>query len=426
MIAFWSAALGLSLLLYVLLDGFDLGVGILFLFAPSERHRRHMMDAVSPVWDGNETWLIVSGATLFAVFPAAYAILLGAFYVPVVVMICGLILRGVAFEFRSKARRLRWLWTASFGAGSIVAAFAQGAAIGAFVQEMPVRDGVFVGTAFSWVSWYAVLCGVGLVFGYALLGAGWLIHKTDAEVHDFGYAVMPRILAGLAAFLVLAAVGLFAFHMRVAGTWFERPYLLVPLAVGSLAGALLVYGVRMRIDRLPLPMAMAMFIAAFATMVGALLPFIVPFSLTIAEAAAPPASLAFLFWGAGLVILPVTLAYTAWVYWVFRGKVQPLGHDEDEGWDEGSSELDAARAAAARARRDLAETLAALRGNLAPAHALRDAGRAGLAEAGDLVRQGARYARTPEGAAALGLGALALLRAALRRPTRRASGDRDG
>ena len=415
MIAFWSAALGLSLLLYVLLDGFDLGIGILFLFAPSERHRRHMMDAVAPVWDGNETWLIISGATLFGAFPAAYAVLLGAFYLPVIAMLCGLILRGVAFEFRSKTRRLRWLWTASFGVGSVVAAFAQGAAIGAFVQELPVRDGVFAGTAFSWVSWYAVLCGVGLVFGYALLGASWLIHKTETEVRDFGYAVMPRILAGLAAFLALAAVGLFAGHMRVAATWFERPFLLVPLAVGSLAGLVLAYGVRERIDRLPLPMAMAMFVAAFCTMVGALLPFIVPFSMTITEAAAPPASLAFLFWGAGLVILPVTLAYTGAVYWVFRGKVQPLGEYEDDGDpDRRQRDLADLRAQAERARSDLAETLAALRENLRPAHALQDAGQAGLAATADLVRRGADLARTPEGTAVIGLGALALLRSALR------------
>ena len=424
MIAFWSAALGLSLLLYVLLDGFDLGIGILFLFAPSERHRRHMMDAVAPVWDGNETWLIISGATLFGAFPAAYAVLLGAFYLPVIVMLCGLILRGVAFEFRSRTRRLRWLWTASFGVGSIVAAFAQGAAIGAFVQELPVRDGVFAGTAFSWLSWYAVLCGVGLVLGYALLGACWLVHKTETEVRDFGYAAMPPILAGLAAFLALAAAGLFAFHMRVAGAWFARPYLLAPLAIGSLAGALLVYGAWKRLDRLPLPMAMAMFVAAFCTMVGSLLPFIVPFSMTIAEAAAPPASLAFLFWGAGLVILPVTLAYTGAVYWVFRGKVQPLGEDEDDGGDDGGPErrrrdLADLRAEAERARSDLAATLAALRQNLRPAHALEDAGHAGLSAAADLARHGAHYARTPEGAAALGLGALALLRAALAARARR-------
>ena len=355
MLAFWSAALGLSLLLYVLLDGFDLGIGVLFLFAPSERHRRHMMDAVSPVWDGNETWLIITGATLFGVFPAAYAILLGAFYIPVIIMLCGLILRGVAFEFRSKTLHMRWLWTLSFGLGSIVAAFTQGAAIGAFVQELPVRDGIYVGTAFSWVSWYSILCGFGLVFGYALLGACWLIHKTETEVRDFGYAVMPRILAGLGVFLALAAIGLFAFHMRVAGTWFERPWLLAPLAVGALAGALLVYGVWKRIDRLPLPMTVVMFIAAFVTMVGSLLPFIVPFSLTIQEAAAPPASLAFMFWGIGLVIYPATLIYTAVVYWVFRGKVQPLGEYEGDGWDEGHVSLGeatvAGRAGAARVRR---------------------------------------------------------------------------
>ena len=349
MLEFWSAALALSLLLYVLLDGFDLGIGILFLFAPSERHRRTMMDAVSPVWDGNETWLIISGATLFAAFPAAYAILLGAFYLPVIVMLCGLILRGVAFEFRLKSRRLRWLWTAGFGIGSIVAALMQGTAIGAFVQELPVRDGIYVGGPFAFVSAYAVLCGLGLVLGYALLGAAWLIHKADGPIRDFGYRVMPPLMAGLAVFLALAALGLFGFHMRVARAWIERPLLLVPLAAGVLAGGALLVGVRRRIDVIPLPATMAMFVAAFATMVGALLPYIVPFSLTLEEAAAPPASLAFIFWGAGLVVLPVTLAYTAVVYWVFRGKVQPASDMDDDDGDDVATHRAAAAASGAGA-----------------------------------------------------------------------------
>ena len=235
MIAFWSYVLGLALLLYVVLDGFDLGVGILFPFAPDERARRHMMDAVSPVWDGNETWLVVAGASLFAAFPAAYAILVGAFYLPVIVMLCGLILRGVAFEFRMRASPAkRWLWSASFSAGSIVAAFAQGATIGAYVQELPVHDGIYDGSVFTWLSPYSLLCGAGLVLGYALLGASWLVHKTETDVREFGYRVMPRIVVGLAVFLVVAGVGVFALHLRIAERWFERPILFVFLGTGLL------------------------------------------------------------------------------------------------------------------------------------------------------------------------------------------------
>ena len=400
MLEFWSAALALSLLLYVLLDGFDLGIGILFLFAPDERHRRTMMDAVSPVWDGNETWLIISGATLFAAFPAAYAILLGAFYLPVIVMLCGLILRGVAFEFRLRSRGMRWLWTASFGIGSVVAAFMQGAAIGAFVQELPVRDGIYVGGPFAWFSAYAVLCGFGLVLGYALLGAAWLIHKAEGPIRDFGYRVMPRLMIGLAVFLALAAIGLFAFHMRVANAWIERPLLLIPLAIGTLAGGALVIGVRRRIDRVPLPAVMTMFVAAFVTMVGSLLPYIVPFSLTLREAAAPHASLAFIFWGAGLVVLPVTLIYTAVVYWVFRGKVQPSS-DADDDDDTAPPRREAAVAAAEQARGDFSRSVTALRTRLHDESA--------VALAGDIAGSGAAYARTSKGLAVLTLAACALL-----------------
>ena len=322
MIMFWAAVLGLSLGLYVLLDGFDLGVGILFAFAPHERARRHMMRAISPVWDGNETWLVISGAVLFGAFPAAYAILVGAYYLPVIVMLCGLILRGVAFEFRAKATRFRGIWTASFSIGSIVAAFAQGTAIGSFVQELPVHDGKFAGTVFTWLTPYSIWCGFGLVIGYALLGASWLVNKTRSDVRNFAYAVMPFLFVGLAIFLIVAAVSIFAMHLRIADRWFERPYLLVFLAIGSIAGLGLFHGWRKEIDRLPLPMMMLMILAAFATMVCALLPYIVPFSLTIDAAAAPHASLAFLFYGAGVVFLPITLVYTAVVYYIFRGRVQ--------------------------------------------------------------------------------------------------------
>ncbi len=320
---FWAAALGLALMLYVVLDGFDLGVGLLFPFAPGEAGRRHMMDAVSPVWDGNETWLVISGATLFGAFPEAYAILLGAFYLPVIVMLCGLILRGVAFEFRNHAGRPRWLWSASFFGGSLVAAMAQGTAVGAFVQELPVRDGVYTGSMFSWLSPFALLCGVGLCLRYAMLGTGWLVHKTDDEVRDFGYRALPVILGGVMLFLIAAGAAAFDMDLRVTHAWLSRPVLLVLPVLGALALLAALYGVARQRDRMIYPAGVVMVLCAFATMVLSLLPHIVPFSVTIGEAAAPRASPSFLFWGAGIVILPVTLLYTAAVYFIFRGKVRP-------------------------------------------------------------------------------------------------------
>ncbi len=321
MVTFWAVALGFSLLLYVVLDGFDLGVGILFPFAPGERSRQQMMEAVAPVWDGNETWLIISAATLFAAFPAAYAILLSAFYLPVIVMLCGLILRGVAFEFRSRTERYRWLWSASFSLGSLAAAFAQGSAIGAFVQQVPVQDGVFAGSVFSWLSPFALLCGVGLCLGYAMLGAGWLVLKTETAVREFSYTAMAITLCGVMVFLLAAAVSVFAMHLRVTDQWRQRPVLFVFLVIGALALLTMIYAVMRQRDRLLYPMAVLMFGAAFCTMVLAVLPYIVPFSVTLAQAAAPPGSLAFLFWGAGVVVLPLTVIYTGVVYVIFRGKV---------------------------------------------------------------------------------------------------------
>ncbi len=323
MAMFWAAALGLCLAFYVVLDGFDLGVGILFGLAPSEKCRRRMMDAVSPVWDGNETWLVLSAATLYAAFPEVYAILVSAFYLPVIVMLGGLILRGVAFEFRSKSARFQPVWTLSFFVGSVVAAFAQGCTIGAFVQELPVHDGRFVGSVFSWLSPFAVLCGVGLVFGYAMLGASWLVHKTDTESRSFGYAMLPIVMGGLMLFLIVAGASAFAMDLRITHRWTQRPELFVFPAVGAVALLTMLLAVLRKFDRVLYPAGVVMFIAAFLTMVLSVLPYMIPFSVTIAAAAAPQQSLEFLFWGAGIVILPITVAYTGAVYFIFRGKVSP-------------------------------------------------------------------------------------------------------
>lgn len=323
MMAFWACALGLIMALYVVLDGFDLGVGILFPLAPGETVRRHMMDAVSPVWDGNETWLVMAAAALYGAFPPAYAILLSAFYLPVIVMLLGLVLRGIAFEFRNRSDRFRPVWTASFAAGSLVASFAQGSTIGAFVVQVPVHDGRFAGSVLSWLSPFALLCGAGLCLGYAMLGAGWLIYKTKGDTRAFAYRVLPVVMGGVMLFLIAAAASAFGLDLRVTHRWLQRPELFVFPAIGAFALLAMLYAILRQRDRVIYPAGVTMFIAAFLTMVLAVLPYIVPFSLTIAQAAAPPASLAFLFWGAGIVVLPITLAYTGVVYFIFRGKVSP-------------------------------------------------------------------------------------------------------
>jgi cytochrome d ubiquinol oxidase subunit II len=187
MVMFWLAVLAISILIYVLLDGLDLGVGILFGLTPDENWRRTMLSTVAPIWDGNETWLVVAGVVLWGAFPVVYATVLSAFYLPLLLMLAGLIFRGVAFEFRYKAERLRWIWDAGFAGGSLLAAFTQGAAVGALVEGLPVADNRFVGGAFGWLSPYALLCGVGLIIGYSLLGASWLVKKSDGELRAAVY-----------------------------------------------------------------------------------------------------------------------------------------------------------------------------------------------------------------------------------------------
>ncbi len=320
MVEFWAFALALSILLYILLDGFDLGVGMLFPFAAGEDERRAMLASISPVWDGNETWLIISAATLFGAFPPVFAIVLSAFYIPLFLMLAGLILRGVAFEFRYKATKSRPLWDAGFVAGSYAAAFVQGAAVGAIVEGLPIENGVFVGNGMSWVSPFALVCGIGLCIGYALLGACWITRKSDGSLRAFGFAALPKLMAALAAFLVVVFAWSLAIRLPVLARWTERPLLLVCPLIGLAAFAMLAQAVRSRDDRFLFASGAAIFLAAFATLAGSFLPYMLPFSLTVFEAASPAASLEFLFWGAGIFVLPLTLAYTLIVYVVFRGK----------------------------------------------------------------------------------------------------------
>ncbi len=201
MVIFWVSVLALSILLYVLLDGFDLGVGVLFGLTRDEHRRRAMMSAVAPVWDGNETWLVVAGVVLWGAFPVVYATLFSALYLPLLLMLAGLILRGVAFEFRNKTQRLRWVWDAAFSGGSLVAAFMQGMMVGALVEGLPISHGEYAGGEFGWLSPFAVICGVGLSLGYTLLGACWLIRKCNAEVRASAYRLVPYLSLALLVFV---------------------------------------------------------------------------------------------------------------------------------------------------------------------------------------------------------------------------------
>jgi cytochrome d ubiquinol oxidase subunit II len=318
---FWVAVLAISILLYVLLDGFDLGVGILFGMTHDEGSRRSMMSAVAPVWDGNETWLVVAGVVLWSAFPLAYSILLSSFYLPLLLMLAGLILRGVAFEYRSRTERVRWIWDLSFAGGSLVASFTQGLMVGALVEGLPLADGRYAGGMFGWLSPFATLCGVGLCLGYSLLGACWLVRKCEGEVRDVAYRQIPALAIGLLVFLVVVFAYALAKNIRVMDLWVERPYLLVFPLIGVVAALAAAWSVRRRRDGVPFLMVGLIFLAAFGTLAISFWPYMIPFSITIEEAAAPPSSLAFIFWGAGLFVFPLMLVYTAVSLSVFRGKV---------------------------------------------------------------------------------------------------------
>jgi cytochrome bd ubiquinol oxidase subunit II len=320
-IMFWVAVLAVSILLYVLLDGFDLGVGMLFGVTREEEARRSMMSAVAPIWDGNETWLVVAGVVLWGAFPLVYSILLSAFYLPLLLMLAGLILRGVAFEYRSRTERMRWIWDASFAGGSLAATFIQGLMVGALVQGLPVSDGRYIGGIYGWLSPFAVLCGIGLCVGYTLLGACWLVRKCEGEVREEAYRLIPYLSVGLLAFLIIVFTYALAENLPVMSRWLERPYLLVFPVVGALAAIALMASVRLRDDAAPFLMVALIFAAAFGTLAISFWPYVIPFTITIEEAAAPHSSLAFMFWGAGLFVFPLMLLYTAISLGAFRGKV---------------------------------------------------------------------------------------------------------
>lgn len=320
----WAAIIATAVTLYVVLDGFDLGLGILFPFAPQEERRDVMMNSVAPFWDGNETWLILGGGGLFVAFPKAYGIIMSGLYLPVTIMLLALVFRGVAFEFRWVAKPKHQFWDTAFTWGSIVAAFSQGVVLGGLLQGITVKDGQFAGGALDWLAPFPLLCGFALVAGYALLGATWLVMKTEGDLQ-----LWARGRAEIALLLTLAALALVSLWTplavpRIAERWFSWPnfLLLAPIPLMSAAAAFACWkGLVERKDAQPVFAAIGLFLLGFIGLVISNVPFLVPDTVTVWQAAAAPSSQLFMLVGT-LVMLPVILGYTAFVYWTFRGKVR--------------------------------------------------------------------------------------------------------
>jgi cytochrome bd ubiquinol oxidase subunit II len=319
---FWVSLLAISILLYVLLDGVDLGVGLLFGLSNGETRRGTMLSAVAPIWDGNETWLVVTAVILWGAFPLVYATLLSAFYLPLVVMLAGLILRGVAFEFRYKTQRLRWIWDLSFAGGSLVATFIQGLTVGALVEGLQFTNGEYSGGAVGWLTPFAVLCGIGLCLGYALLGACWLVRKCEGEVREVARGQISVLAVGVLVFLVLVFAYALTENLPILHRWIDRPYLFVFPAIGAIAATVLALSILNHNDYLPFYMVALIFMSAFGTLALSFWPYMIPSLITVAQAAAPRSSLVFMFWGCGVIVFPLMLIYTLVSYSVFRGKVR--------------------------------------------------------------------------------------------------------
>lgn len=321
----WAGLIAFAVITYVVLDGFDLGIGILFPFAKSDKDRDVMMNSVAPVWDGNETWLVLGGGGLFAVFPLAYAIVMPALYMPITIMLLALVFRGVSFEYRWRTTRWRWVWDRAFFGGSLIAALCQGIALGALVQGIEVQDRAYAGGWFDWLTPFSILTGIAVVIGYALLGATWLVLKTQSNLRE-----QMRQFAVPLGGAMLALIGLVSLLTPFQDPvyfdrWFSLPgslwTMVVPAALLALT-ALFWRGLKGGNDLTPFLAVLGVFVVSFVGIGISFFPMMVPPSLTIWQAAAPDSSLAFALVGA-LILVPIILIYTAYSYWVFRGKIDP-------------------------------------------------------------------------------------------------------
>jgi cytochrome d ubiquinol oxidase subunit II len=319
----WTVILGVGVFMYVLLDGFDLGIGILFPLAHDDDARTLMMNTIAPIWDGNETWLILGGMGLLAAFPVAFAIIIPAVYFPILLMLLGLIFRGVAFEFRLRKTSHRRFWDLGFFVGSTVATFFQGVVLGMYIEGFRVTGREFSGTSFDWVSAFPLATGVGLLFGYTLLGATWLVMKTDGEIQQRARRHATIALYGVLAFIAMVSLWTPMMHARVAERWFSVPniygFALVPVVTAAIAW-ITWRALRRNADYVPFIGAMGLFAMCYLGLGISLFPYIVPYAFTLWDAAAVPSTQMFLLIGT-LFLLPIIFMYLGWSYYVFRGKV---------------------------------------------------------------------------------------------------------
>ena len=321
-----AGVIGLAVAMYVILDGFDLGVGILFPYFPEEEQRDQMMNSVAPFWDGNETWLVLGGTGLLVAFPFAYAVIMPALYVPLIAMLLALVFRGVAFEFRWVAKPHHRKWDTAFAAGSSVAAFCQGLMLGGLIRGIRVEGDHFSGGVLDWLSPFSLMCGVGMVAGYALLGACWLVMKTAGGVEQKARRYARPLFFVLMTFIVLVSVWTPLEFERIATRWFSWPNMLylapVPLLTAFLAVACWRGLLSERHPAVAFYSAVGLFVVAFIGLVISTLPYLVPPTITLWQAAAAPESQAFILIGMS-VLVPIILGYTVFVYHTFRGKVRP-------------------------------------------------------------------------------------------------------
>jgi cytochrome d ubiquinol oxidase subunit II len=319
----WYGLIATAIFLYILLDGFDLGVGVLFPFAPSDKCRDRMMNSIAPFWDGNETWLILGGGGLFAAFPLAYAVMMPALYIPVIVMLLGLIFRGVAFEFRFKASgQSRRIWNYSFHFGSLLAAFMQGMIIGAIVQGIEVEGRRYAGGAFDWLNGYSVMTGAAVVFGYALLGSTWLVMKTDGETQGWARKSALYTIGYVAVFLAIVSISMPIMNTAIRLLWFSLPnlFFLLPIPTASLIMLIMIWR-DLHTDRelRPFILSFGVFLTGYIGIAISMWPYVVPFEINFRQAAAAPESQSLLLVGT-VILLPLVLLYTGYCYYIFRGK----------------------------------------------------------------------------------------------------------
>jgi cytochrome bd ubiquinol oxidase subunit II len=320
----WTLILGVGVFLYVLLDGFDLGVGILYGFAPDRLSRNLVMNSIAPVWDGNETWLVLGGVALLAAFPLAFAIILPAVYFPLLIMLLALVFRGVAFEFRFRDADHRTFWDYAFCYGSALGALAQGVVLGAFIQGFAVDGRHFAGRSLDCFTPFSLLTGIALMFGYALLGAGWLVMKTEGPLQDLARRLGRYAFLGVLVAIVAVSLWTPYIHPSIAERWFSWPNIafLAPVPIVTALVALFEWqALNNRSEAAPFVWAVVLFVMSYLGIAISLFPMIVPYKYTIWDAASSEATQAFLLVGV-LILLPIILLYSAWSYWVFRGKVR--------------------------------------------------------------------------------------------------------